>query len=551
MLGILARPIPLACLAAALSITIQGFEFGVNNNVFHIPIVLGFSELPQFAADPVIHSLRRFVSPVYSLLATVATEDNIAGLFFLCHVATRILSFLALLLLATALGMVGWRLCVVAAVLSVARGIYGVSPVGTGGMLLNYFTHSELASAFALLCCAAIVHGRLVLAGSLGGLAFAVNAFVGVWIALPLALASLQSLAQAPDAPAAPSGRIVARLRPVLLAALAYAVPALPVAGWVLTAAAQGTAEFDYREFLWYYWGSHFFLDASGPWALREFGSTAVSAVTAASLLRSRRAATVIGGVLLVLLAGILVGAVSHSRLLLNLHLLRADAILALLAAALVATAAVRRLDSGPPLCVLLAALALLSLVDGRWVLTAAILGALWLATRFHRGPSWAFGAGILRRALLAVAARPRALAVAGGVLLAAVAASGRYQGLGQAPDWLDVQHWARTATSAEARFLVPPSTTGFRVGARRFSLVDWKEGATVMWAPEMHAEWRQRMDAVSRLRRIDEWIDHACAHDLQFVVVDRRRTAIPEAEILRPEYSNPSFAVYRITGCS
>ena len=55
----------LAVVGAILSITRQGFHFGVINNIFHIPIVLKLFDLGEFSKDPFYQSLRNFTSIVW------------------------------------------------------------------------------------------------------------------------------------------------------------------------------------------------------------------------------------------------------------------------------------------------------------------------------------------------------------------------------------------------------------------------------------------------------------------------------------------------------
>ena len=532
--------------------------------------MLNFAALAQFADDPVIQSLRRFVSPVYPLLALVSDEGNIATWFFLCHLVTRVLTFLALLLLAQAFGAVGWRLLAAAAVLAVARGIYGATHMGGGGMLMKYFTHSELSTAFALLCIAAVLHGRLVLAAGLGGTAFATNAFIGLWVAVPLGLHALGLLVGSHAAGPVPA-TLPLRWRRVVLAALAFATPALPVAIWVAAAASAGQADFDYPAFLRSYYGKHFFLDESDSWSIVQGLASAASGVLALRLVARRRAAgMVLAGLLLVLLLGMLVGAFSGSRLLLNLHLLRVDALVTMVSAALVAVGAVRGIRAADPLGTALVLLALAGLLTAIWPLPALALAMHALRSRAAGGWRRACGPAFLRAWLRAVAGHSRAAAAFSLVLLAAYASAGAYlarpraAAAGGVPsaysqlegfwpawrEWREVQEWARANTPPEARFLVPTWLGGFRVGAQRAAWVDWKEGATVMWAPETHAEWRRRLDEVGRLQGAKEWMGYACANGLTFVVLDLRRAELASGQEGQPRFENRFFAVHRVENC-
>ena len=570
MLHFLSHPLVLAVLAAMLSIGIQGFEFGINNNVFHIPLVLGFDGLPQFADDPVIRSLRRFVSPVYFFLVAVADEHNVAAIFFLCHFVTRVLTFFALILLLRILGAGSRRLFAAAAVLAVTRGIYGATFLGGGGMLMKYFTHSEVSTAFALLCIGALLRGRLVLAGGLGGMTFALNAFIGVWVCAPLGLAALAHLSASPTG-GPTCDALAARTRRIMLAGFTFAVLALPVAVWAMVEAGTGDPGFDYRSFLRLYYGKHFFLDASDSWSILQCVSTSASAVLALPLVaHRRRAALVMTGLLLVLSGGMLVGAFSESRLLLNLHLLRVDALVTMLAAVIVTAGVMRRLDVADPPRTLLLLLALAGVATAFWMVTAAALGSvallLWLARRRGRCGD----VGPMHALLRFAASRPRALTAAALLLLVAYASAGAYlarprpattgttpgdaqlEGFWPAsPEWLEVQLWARANTPQDARFLVPLSPGGFRVGAQRVIWVDWKEGATAMWAPETYAAWRRRVDEVLRLRNPEDRLAYACANGLGFVVFDLRGTSLPLAEASPPNFVNRFFAVRRATECS
>ena len=57
-----------AAIAAALSLLHKGFVFGVENNLFHLPIVAGLYDEPQFHDDAFIQSLRYFSSGIWLLL---------------------------------------------------------------------------------------------------------------------------------------------------------------------------------------------------------------------------------------------------------------------------------------------------------------------------------------------------------------------------------------------------------------------------------------------------------------------------------------------------
>ena len=554
-----AWPWLLAAAACALSLLRTGYSFDFGNNAFHIPIVLRFAELPQFADDPFVLSLGRFVSPVYPLLSLVATEDNAPALFFAGLACAHLLTFYALLRIGALCGVEGRVEQAAFVFLLVAtRGLYWNSPVGADGMLGDAFSHTEVARAVALLALAGLLCGRAVRAGALAGLAFAINAFVGLWTLVPVAV--WHALA-----PMAGAGR-AARLRSLLRAGAAFAVPAAPVAVWIAAASAGGAADFDYRAFLLDYYPNHFFLHASSPWQVARLACAVLAGGLAAGLLdRGRGVPLVLASLAGVFVAGVPVGMFVESRLVLNLHLLRVDGMMVMLSAALVAAATVAQVRRGRPVALAAAALACLGLFAGFWpVVAAAMLLAhgprVWPA--LDRAPRWP-------RAPRRVAARatwpvPRRVAFLAGVLVLAGGGSLYAWSLRQVQpagppsnrdlvggdppvrDWLAVKLWARRATPADAVFLLPPGLDdGFRTGARRRVWVGWKDGATAMWAPWTYHAWRRRREETRGLDGLGPSLAYACAHDITHVVLDLRpRGGIP-ADPARAVFLNRWFEVH------
>ena len=78
----------LAVVASVASIAVQGFAYGISNNVFHVPLVLHDFALPQFKDDLFQQTLPRFASPVFPALSLVATRDTLPAWFFALHAAT-------------------------------------------------------------------------------------------------------------------------------------------------------------------------------------------------------------------------------------------------------------------------------------------------------------------------------------------------------------------------------------------------------------------------------------------------------------------------------
>lgn len=555
--SILANPVVLALLATAASIGLQGFSFGFSNNVFHIPIVLRFQDLGQFANDPAIQSLNRFVSPVYLALALVANEQNIESLFLVCHILTRVLTFMALIRIVTASGVrSSLRLLLTVAAMVLSPGLYGLSPMGGGGLLLNYFTHSELSTAFALLAVGELLRGRIVLAAGLSGVAFALNAFIGIWMLVPVGLCLLMPLSDW-------EGRRLSAarwLRQVFLAGLAFAVPALPVVVWVLrsTTGQVAVSPFNYREYLYFYFGKHFFVQASSAAEVFQSGSAVLAGLAALLVLPTwRRKALPIVGLTMVLGVGAVVGLFASSRLVLNLHLIRVDALLIMLTTAYVAAAAAQALQPNRNWRNGAAILALGGLLSGIWSFSVIALIGLRLSRGLQAHPSQNRMAGTAIPALCV------ALVLSAGILRVAmlqpslatdhIPDDSDLEGMTpHAPEWLEMQQWARRNTPVEARFLVPYWPSGFRIGAQRSVWVDFKQGATTMWAPDTYADWRRRVNEVGALRSLSDQCAYARIHGLGYVIIDLRPGRMPllSEELVAPLHENRFFRAYDAARC-
>lgn len=550
------HPVTVACAVAAVTVVRQGFEFGINNNVFHIPIVLGWPALPQFSDDLTIQSLSSFVTPVYPALALVLDESTIQPAFFVLHVVTRVLTCLALYGLVGLCGVTDrWSRAAALAVVCLVTPAYGFTPVAKAGMFLSYFTHTELAQAIALFALAAIARGRIGRAGWLAGLAFLVNAFVGVWLLVPLGLAAAGRLRSAEGGAAA---------GPLLTAAAGLALSAAPVVIWTTRLPADAVT-FDYRAFLVYYFPDHFML---GGQSADEFARavgllmTATAALTVLPRSSSRAFARLMIGILTVFAAGVLVGAFATSRFVLNLHLLRVDGLITWLC--LVAVAAgiahafsTRRILPSLAACAVVAALMTAMEAPGILLLTGA---GLALAAR--------------RVWLREPRARPKMLTplVAGALFVLTLGSAHWVWWVDpsapwtipadrqptdrhlvgwtpERPEWAEVKAWAASTTPTDAVFLTPLQLEDFRIGTRRRSWVDWKEGAAAMWAPHTYSRWRQRLDQVKALDTVRALLAYADRNGIDFVVLDKR---IWPAEAVTPVedwfvFENRWFAVAKV----
>ena len=79
-----------------ISILMTGYQFGLSNNLFHIPYVLRLAEQSEFQHDVLYNSLINYTSVVWPALRAVSTEQNIQAVFFTAFVVTRFLTFYAI-----------------------------------------------------------------------------------------------------------------------------------------------------------------------------------------------------------------------------------------------------------------------------------------------------------------------------------------------------------------------------------------------------------------------------------------------------------------------
>ena len=234
----LALLVGLALLATALSVIRTGFSFGVGNNVFHVPLVLGWAQLPAFAGDAFYASLAKFTSVVWPIVGWVANESNIGLVFLAGHFLSRLLSLLAIAwLLVTHLRAPLSSAALALLVCVLSPWLVGPSPVGGHGLWVSYFTHSEVTWGPMLASLLAALAGRWILAAGLAGVVFAINAFVGVWLLAMLGMAFLVGGAPRPWAH-------------LPKAALAFGLMASPALVWIARSMDGTSVAFSYIDYI-------------------------------------------------------------------------------------------------------------------------------------------------------------------------------------------------------------------------------------------------------------------------------------------------------------
>lgn len=559
----------LACLVATLlSLLALNFYFGKNNNVFHIPYVLDLSADPQFAADKFYQSLQYFTSAVWPLLKLISNEGNVATVFLVAHIVSRAAAVIAIAWMLAILGVPNRHAIGLGVILLVlSPWLNGYSIIGQHGMLINYFTHTELTWPLVMASLGMMAIRRVLPAALFAGLVFTVNAFVGCWVLAILLFTALH-------------GTVSASLTRLAWILGLFLLMAAPVGLWIAIALQQpGAAEdFDFREFIRSYYRPHFLIEGVQRRQLAELICIFTAGVASAIRLHDRGYwAKVVLGTGLLFVVGMVLPYWWNHRLVFNLHLLRIDGLLQFIVTLLVVAVALREYiqERGAgivtPFLVLLAILApnavlayllvtLLFLLKpamyaalirfGRPAdhvslqrLTALVALAIWAAWSLCSivlSPFEVFGVlfhitGFLCGAALFVLHPAAPLRAASWLLivpmaLVALFAHQRdlaYQKQLMRPDKRElaaIADWIKSHPLDGAVLLTGETVWegSFQLRSRNPVWVDHKQGAAVMWSPAFHEQWGKRWREVRQLEGSTELVAYARLNKIRYLVKGR-----------------------------
>jgi hypothetical protein len=517
---------------AAISLALTGYQFGIINNLFHLPIVAALYDEPQFRNDTFIQALRYYSSGVWMLLDGSGRYVSPYWLFLGLDYLSRALSFVAFLYCGSLLGVSSIReRATFIVILCFSSLLQGYSYPGNGGLFINYFTHSEIANGTILLTLYFAVRGRFAEALTLNGVTFFINAFMAIWTIIPLGMIAASLLWRRELAVRS----FLLRLGCGLIGGGLFAFPVL----WniVSNPDAGANAGVDFRSFLLQYYPDHVLFMVATPRHMMALAVATVYGFVCLYMLGKRaiefRAA--LWGSVLLYGIGIVLPEFTGLPLLLNFHLIRSSAVIQLLVALPSASLATSWLCGddrnrseffGP----------LLVLADCTWrsVLPLGLLvAAIAAATRWCGWRRSLFRLDYAVGAMLLLVVWPRLVwqdVVTNRVITA------------QTSSWMAVGDWARAATGQNAIFLIPtkslpsdarpaapmvdgasPDPTGnsevFEFASHRRVWVDVRRGAAVMWAPSYYATWRARVSEVMALGTVANKLAYARQHDIDYVV--------------------------------
>ncbi|MHC2625264.1 hypothetical protein ACVIW2_007296 [Bradyrhizobium huanghuaihaiense] len=517
-----------AVFASAVSVLRTGFVFGLTNNLYHLPIVAGLYNEPQYADDRFIQSLRYFASGVWLILSGVERYfDNVPLLFLVLFFLSRLLSFVGFLCCASLLGITEQRDRIVfSLILCFVAFLDGYSYAGSGGLFINTFTHSEMANGVALLAIYFAARGRFTAAAIAVGITFFINAFFAVWLVLPLALIGIHFLLQRNMTIGELSSRVLIGL--ALCLPLAFAV----LYGFLANPEFGRPFGIDYADFLRQYFPGHMLIDSMAPSEI--VGLLAVTAIGALAFFALRQTAAELRvayvGAILVYLIGVVVPFVTRSPFILNLHFLRSSTVIHLLAGLAIAALATKWLRRGKDATFLPTCLIVLFLSFDGWGSLAFVVAALVYALRTMESgpaPSYQRATGHLVLAATVFVAYPFAIRTDFNFNRICNEAI---------EEWGAVGAWARNNTPLNAMFLTPrrPGLDGSEVSTADMALdrasvfeyvshrrvwIDHKRGGTSMWMPSYYQTWRSRLTDVDGLNSLDERLAYASRNGIGYVI--------------------------------
>lgn len=540
----------LAAFATALSLMRTGFAFGISNNVFHIPLALGWEHLPAFAGDTYYLSLRKFTSLVWPLIALASNDSNVETVFLIAHILSRGFAMAAIAaFLSLQLRLRPGEALLTMITVALTPWLVGGSVIGAHGLWIEYFSHSEVTWGFLLLSLMAAHAQRWTWAAALAGLVFDVNAFVGIWLLFMLGLA----YCVLPPSQA---------WKQLLKSAVAFLLCAAPAAIWIAQSLGESHAAFSFLEYIRAYFPAHFLIEASN-WRTRAiFIVLTILGFTAALLMPSPKfwLAVLTAAVIVFLIGTVLPYWLDH-RLVFNLHLLRIGGVVQWLTLLMAVISLASRLTSGQRCRVsTYAMVGLLSLMTHQaepaslivaWVCLAAItliehrpendrlitmlckpgvvIGWIVLvitmeALRYE--PSWA---NALRwTAMLAMVWSSPVRWARWGVLLLGTAIlapqiHSRGQLIREAPiprSVIDLANWIRTeGIQGPILAEINPGLDYLQLLTRQPVWVDKKQGAAVMWEPSFHSRWMTRYRDVLQLKGTAQFLAYARQHHLKYIV--------------------------------
>ena len=578
---------------AMISLWRSGFDFGVSNNVFHIPYVLGLDASKVFIEDQFYQSLKSFTSIVWPLLRLISNESNIYYVFLCLNFVSRCATFLAILYVVRNNGLKSKiELVLGLGLFAITPWLQGASDIGGHGLFIGYFTHTEVTWPFVLTALVFLQNREIVKTGAMAGISFAINAFVGIWLMIITFITILYD-------------RHVYRIGAFTWALAAFSLFAMPVAIWIALTLKNGNAAepFSFIEYIRAYYSGHFLIEATQLSKLYNLLILYICGFLSCGFLEQRRFWIGVQlGCLTLFVVGTPLPYLFDNKLIFNLHLLRSDGIEQFVATILIGITGIRLITGyissrSMMLGVLIIgymAFPSRSTIDSTFVMLALTMALVDDKLQNFAGQNqrasflkkllqsnhipilllilWFFGTVLfkgvtaslflkfilLTLCFLAVLidrfpkeTQCKAIISGLSLILIASAVSGIRERIQNKAlhhtdrlQWQEFTQWVR-GSDLHGIFLVPPQIKinssqpqklyqpqdSFQLLARRAVWVDWKQGAAVMWSPSFHKQWMSRYKEISSLRNAEDLRDYATKNQIDyFVIIDG--TGCPSSSI-------------------
>lgn len=571
--------IAVAALITTLSLMRTGFAYGISNNVFHIPLVLGWERLSTFEGDAYYQSLHKFTSIVWPLLTLVTNDTNIETVFLTAHVLSRGLAMVAVLAFLTVqLRMRPTEVFLAAVAIALTPWLVGGSVIGGHGLWISYFTHSEMTWGFLLLALMAAYAQQWMWAAALAGLVFDINAFVGIWLVFMLGVAyCVQPPPQA--------------WKQLLKSTGTFLVCSAPAIVWIVHSLDGAHIEFSFLEYVRAYFPDHFLIEATN-WRQRAiFIVFFVLGFTATVLMPSPRYwfAVLAAAVVLFMVGAVLPYWLDH-RLVFNLHLLRIGGVIQWLATLMAIIGFASSLTSIKSSNIpTYAMVGLLSLVmpeaePTSLVVACASLAAIvwierspadnWLSMMLRQravvigwivliitmealryGPSWTNSLRWIAMLAPIVGCRTQWSfwlwpLLAAAILVPQIENRGHLVRASLTPKpVLELAAWVRMAgIQGPILIEIDSGLDLLQTLTQQPVWVDKKQGAAVMWEPSFHSRWMSRYQDVRQLSGTlgtTQFLAYARQHNIRYIVTRGEHGACAEGSTQR--YRNQAYLVCQV----
>jgi len=558
-----------------LSTLLTGYSFGISNNVYHIPYVLNLENAPEFKDDAYYATLKNMTSVIWPIIRAFSDESNIERVFYIAFIISRVMAYVGIIYLLRKLNVHALSSIIIALiVVTLSQLINDSSIIGDHGMFADYFSHSEVTWLFVFLSFGFLSLEKVAPAYAVAGIAFSINAFVGIWLLFINTFA------------------LIFLRKPVSLATIArsvagFALFALPVILWIYFAVSGGeeTVHFKYIDYIREYNPQHFLIESSGWNSLIKYILVVISGLLAARHLPNIRFWVLVQlGALMIIIIGIPLPYIIDNRFVFNLHLIRSAGVGQAIATILIIISGVKiYLDKSDKVKSSLGVIIMLSMllfdikvVNMFVVMISMAVSNLWIenikglkADSYYRKASGyrnnlvvicglLFATALLLSFIQEPFTVQQKLKCIFIVIIIVLILLDYYTNIGKAKyvtilfivyaitltmitvnhkkelqagidelpqnrSWNELVTWVKKSNLHGPFLLLNDDhdhTDYFQLQARKQVWVDWKQGAAVMWSPSFYEQWSNRITEVSAIHAPDEYIKYAHEHSIHYIVL-------------------------------